>query len=66
MDQKTKIKSLLLLYKELIFFSARLPNKSSISTAEAKALQLAFDFIKYSDNKKPPLFIQTLSLVFKQ
>jgi hypothetical protein len=31
-------------------FSACLPNNSSIFTAEAKALQLAFDFIKYSDN----------------
>jgi hypothetical protein len=28
-------------------FSARLPNNSSIFTAKAKAVQLAFDFIKY-------------------
>jgi ribonuclease HI len=44
-----------------VIFSARLPNNSSIFTAEAKALQLAFDFIKHSDDKKHIIYSDSIS-----
>jgi ribonuclease HI len=42
-------------------FSVRLPNNTSIFTAEAKALQLAFDFIKHSDDKKHIIYSDSIS-----
>jgi hypothetical protein len=41
--------------------SARLPNNSSIFTAEAKALQLAVDFIKYSDDENRIIYSDSFS-----
>jgi hypothetical protein len=48
--QKTKIKLLLQLYMEMIFFRRVYQKSVQFFTAEAKALHLAFDFIKHSDN----------------
>ena len=42
-------------------FSARLPNETTIFTAEAKAIQLAFDFIKTSNEKRFTIFSDSLS-----
>ena len=42
-------------------FSSRLPNNSSIFTAEAKALQLAMNFVNCSKNKKHIIFSDSLS-----
>jgi hypothetical protein len=42
-------------------FSARLPNEVSIFTAEAKAIQLAFEYTRISSNKHFPIFSDSLS-----
>ena len=42
-------------------FSARLPNEATIFTAEAKAIQLAFEFIKISSDKHFTIFSDSLS-----
>jgi hypothetical protein len=44
-------------------FSARLPNESTIFTAEAQAIQLAFEFvyIRTSDDKRFTIFSDSLS-----
>ena len=42
-------------------FSARLPNESTIFTAEAKAIQLAFEYIKTSNDKRFTIFSDSLS-----
>jgi ribonuclease HI len=42
-------------------FSARLPNESTIFTAEAKAIQLAFEYIKTSNDKQFTIFSDSLS-----
>ena len=45
----------------MIFFSARLPINSSIFTGEAKALELAINFVKCSKNKNHIIFSDSLS-----
>ena len=48
-------------------FSARLPNEATIFTAEAKAIQLAFEYIKFSNEKHFTIpYFQTLYLVYSQ
>ena len=42
-------------------FSARLPNEATIFTAEAKAIQLAFEYIKFSNEKHFTIFSDSLS-----
>jgi transposase len=42
-------------------FSARLPNEPTIFTVEAKAIQLAFAYIKTSNNKRFTIFSDSLS-----
>jgi ribonuclease HI len=42
-------------------FSARLPNEASIFTAEAKAIQLAFEYKRISSNKHFTIFSDSLS-----
>ena len=42
-------------------FSARLPNEASIFTAEAKAIQLAFEYIRISSNNHFTIFSDSLS-----
>jgi hypothetical protein len=42
-------------------FSARLPNEVSIFTAEAKAIQLAFEYIRISSNKHFTIYSDSLS-----
>ena len=41
--------------------SARLPNESTIFTAEAKAIQLAFEYIKTSNDRRFIIFSDSLS-----
>ena len=42
-------------------FSTRLPNKATIFTAEAKAIQLAFEYIKSSSDNISTIFSDSLS-----
>jgi hypothetical protein len=45
-------------------FSARLPNESTINTTEAKAIQLAFEYMKTSNDKRFTVFSDRLLVLF--
>ena len=64
MGQKKTQRSVVLLYQATIFFMQRIPDNSSTFTAEAKAVDLALDFIRTCDtNSKFIIFTDSLSVV---
>ena len=64
MDQKRTQRLVVLLYQATILFE-RIPDDSSIFTAEAKAVDLALDFIRTCDTNNKFLIYSDLLSVLK-